>query len=192
MCCNLGEKLVPFLQVQGCTSPPEFQIWYLSSLGTSGCSAELVGVTVVSQTPRYCHDIWMRLLFSVLKPTCFKGHDNMHKCFGCFFSFPVFFFFSFIVFFFFPLDPWNETPLDYVLTYFHFPQKLLWLLQLPCSLRVRDLSSETQLLKCSQKFLYQYSSSMSCLVLKCPCQKKSTEVMLCVLYKWEGGKKARV
>lgn len=87
--CNLGEKLVPFLQVQGYT-PPEFQIWSLCSLGKSGCSAELVGVTAVSQTPWYCHEIWIRHLFSVLKPTCFKGHDTMQRRFGYFFLFSAF------------------------------------------------------------------------------------------------------
>lgn len=81
------------------------------------------------------------------------------------------------------------TSLDYVLTYFHFPQILFWLLQLPCSLCLHDLdafSRETQLLKCSQKFLYQCSSSMCCLFGKFLCQKKSMEVMLGVPQKWGG------
>lgn len=81
------------------------------------------------------------------------------------------------------------TSLDYVLTYSRFPQILFWLLQLPCSLCLHDpvaFSRETQLLKCSQKFLYRCSSSMCCLVWKFPCQKKSTEVMLNVLHKWGG------
>lgn len=83
------------------------------------------------------------------------------------------------------------TSLHCVLTYFHFPQIWFWLLQLPCSLCLHDLhdfSREIQLLKCSQKFLYQYSSSMCCLIWKCPCQKKSTEVMFGVLHS-EGERK---
>lgn len=84
----------------------------------------------------------------------------------------------FSIFFFFP-EPQNKTQLGYILTHFHLPQILLWLLLLPCSLGVHDLdaySSETQLLKCSQKCLYRYSSSMCCLAWKFPCQKKSTKM----------------
>lgn len=89
------------------------------------------------------------------------------------------------------LTEWNTIRLlGCVLTHFRFLQILFWLLQLPCSLCLHGLdafSRETQLLKCFQKFLYQYSSSTCCLDWKFPCQKKSTEGMLCVLYKW--GKK---
>lgn len=76
MCCNLEGKLVPFLQAQDYT-PLEIEICYLCSLRKSGCSAELVGVTGVSQTPRYCCEVWIRLLFLILKPTCFKGHAKI-------------------------------------------------------------------------------------------------------------------
>lgn len=84
---------------------------------------------------------------------------------------------TFSISFFSSPEPQNKTQLGCILTRFHLPQILLWLLLLPYSLGVHDLdaySSETQLLKCSQKCLYQYSSSMCCLAWKFPCQKKST------------------
>lgn len=89
-------------------------------------------------------------------------------------------YFSILPFFFSPRESQHGPQLGCILTHFHLPQILLWLLQLPCSLCVPDLgasSRETRLLKCSQKFLYQYSSSMYCLAWKFPCQKRKA-------YKW--------
>lgn len=163
-----------------CYSPPGLQIWCLCSLGKSGCSAELLGVTVLSQTLSTDMKFGLCSPFQYLNPLVLRGMVSCKGILGYFFCclfsslFPT-------------LYPQDGTPLHCILTHFCFLQILLWLLQLPCSLCVHDLdafSRETQLLKCSQKFLYQCSSSTCCLVWKFPCQKKSTEVMLCFLCKW--------